>query len=161
VIIAAKSGFRAAVIRRAAALSPLFSSRSPSRPGGVHAGEPAADFAQGLRYETGDGVPRDLHEARPALFAPPPATATPPAAYHLGLLFVTGRGVPRNDPVGAAWLRFAARARPQRGAGGARPSRRPRAGAASHRLRRRRARHDGGGGAAGPGTRPGGASPCR
>jgi TPR repeat protein len=77
-------------------------------PGLARAGEPAADFAQGLRYETGDGVPRDLHEARQHYCAAA-GNGHPAAAYHLGLLFVTGRGVPRNDPVGAAWLRFAAR----------------------------------------------------
>jgi Transglycosylase SLT domain/Sel1 repeat len=77
-------------------------------PGAARAGEPEADFAQGLRFETGDGVPRDLHEAR-QLYCAAAGNGSVEAAYHLGLLFVTGRGVPRNDPVGAAWLRFAAR----------------------------------------------------
>jgi hypothetical protein len=77
-------------------------------PGLADAGEPADDFAQGLRFETGDGVPRDLHEAR-QLYCAAAGNGHSAAAYHLGLLFVTGRGVPRNDPVGAAWLRFAAR----------------------------------------------------
>lgn len=77
-------------------------------PGAARAGEPAEDFAQGLRFETGNGVPRDLHEAR-QLYCAAAGNGHAAAAYHLGLLFVTGRGVPRNDPVGAAWLRFAAR----------------------------------------------------
>jgi len=68
----------------------------------------AEDFARALRFETGDGVPRDLHEAR-QLYCAAAGNRHADAAYHLGLLFLTGRGVPRNDPVGAAWLRFAAR----------------------------------------------------
>ena len=67
----------------------------------------AEDYASALRFETGDGVPRDLHEAR-QLYCAAAGNFHADAAYHLGLLFLTGRGVPRNDPVGAAWLRFAA-----------------------------------------------------
>jgi len=67
----------------------------------------AEDYASALRLETGDGVPRDLHEAR-QLYCAAAGNFHADAAYHLGLLFLTGRGVPRNDPVGAAWLRFAA-----------------------------------------------------
>jgi len=67
----------------------------------------AEDYASALRFETGDGVPRDLHEAR-QLYCAAAGNFHVDAAYHLGLLFLTGRGVPRNDPVGAAWLRFAA-----------------------------------------------------
>jgi TPR repeat protein len=94
--------------RRCRVLPALLLAALALAPGRARAGEPAADYAQGLRYETGDGVPRDLHEAR-QLYCAAAGNGHAAAAYHLGLLFVTGRGVPRNDPVGAAWLRFAAR----------------------------------------------------
>jgi hypothetical protein len=110
VIVAAKSGPAPLLSRprRRRVLLALIVAALALAPGRAHAGEAAADFAQGLRYETGDGVPRDLHEAR-QLYCAAAGNGDAAAAYHLGLLFVTGRGVPRNDPVGAAWLRFAAR----------------------------------------------------
>jgi hypothetical protein len=109
VIVAAKSGPAPLLSRprRRRVLLALIVAALALAPGRAHAGEAAADFAQGLRYETGDGVPRDLHEAR-QLYCAAAGNGDAAAAYHLGLLFVTGRGVPRNDPVGAAWLRFAA-----------------------------------------------------
>jgi hypothetical protein len=107
-IIPAKSGFAPLSSARYRVLPALLVAALAAAPGLARAGEPAADFAQGLRYETGDGVPRDLHEAR-QLYCAAAGNGDAGAAYHLGLLFVTGRGVPRNDPVGAAWLRFAAR----------------------------------------------------
>lgn len=67
-----------------------------------------AQFALGLRYEHGRGIPRNPSKAvhwycRAAL------QGSPQAQYNLAYLFFTGRGVPRDHGVAQKWFRLAAK----------------------------------------------------
>lgn len=72
-----------------------------------------AEFALAQHYEHGEGVPQDYAHAR-ALYCDASRQGNADAAFNLGWMYLNARGVPRNDPVGAAWLRLAAaRGNPQ------------------------------------------------
>jgi len=74
-------------------------------PGLAH--DPAAEFALAQRYENGEGVARDYGHAL-ALYCAAAEAGHADAAYNIGWMFLNGRGVKRDDAVGAGWLRLAA-----------------------------------------------------
>jgi len=79
----------------------------------ARAEDPAALFAQGLRYEHAEGVPRDYDRAL-ALYCDAARQGSADAAFSIGWMYLNARGVQRNDAVGVAWLRLAAeRGNPQ------------------------------------------------
>jgi TPR repeat protein len=71
------------------------------------AGDPAAEFALGQRYENGEGLLRDYAHAL-ALYCAAADQGHAEAAYNIGWMFLNGRGVTRDEAVGAGWLRLSA-----------------------------------------------------
>ena len=73
-----------------------------------HISAPTADaVALAERYENGESVPRDYHQAL-ALYCQAARRGDPNAFFHLGWMYLNGRGVARNDPTAVMWLRKAA-----------------------------------------------------
>ncbi len=70
-------------------------------------GDAEAQFALAVRYEHAEGVPRDYDRAR-ELYCSAVAQGHVDAAVKLAWIYLNGRGVTRDDAIGAAWLRFAA-----------------------------------------------------
>jgi TPR repeat protein len=71
------------------------------------AGDPTALFVLGERYENAEGVARDYARALD-LYCGAAAQGHAEATYNIGWMFLNGRGVTRNEAVGAGWLRLAA-----------------------------------------------------
>ena len=69
---------------------------------------PEAQFNLAQRYEHAEGVPRDFGRAI-ELYCEASRQGYAGAAFNLGWMFLNGRGMPRNDAVGAAWMRVAAK----------------------------------------------------
>jgi len=63
-------------------------------------------FNQGLAYENGEGVHRDLAQAA-ALYCEASRLGSPDAQYNLGWMYVNGRGVERDDAMAAFLFRAA------------------------------------------------------
>ncbi len=70
-------------------------------------GDPTALFVLGERYENAEGVERDYAHALD-LYCGAAAQGHAEATYNIGWMFLNGRGVTRDDAVGAGWLRLAA-----------------------------------------------------
>jgi soluble lytic murein transglycosylase-like protein len=68
---------------------------------------PAVETAMALRYEHGEGVPRDYAHAL-ELYCDAASRGDGDAAYDIGWMFLNGRGRPRDDGSAAAWFRIAA-----------------------------------------------------
>ncbi|HEY4164010.1 MAG TPA: tetratricopeptide repeat protein [Dongiaceae bacterium] len=86
------------------ALAVYFISKAPQGPSQQ---ELAADYANGLKYERGDGVPADLVQAQ-SWYRKAAEHNYPPAALNLGIMYMSGRGAVRNDAEAAKWFRVAA-----------------------------------------------------
>jgi len=67
----------------------------------------AAQFALGERYEHAEGMPRDYLRAL-RLYCNAARRGHPTAPFNIAWMYLNGRGVPRDDGIGAAWLRIAA-----------------------------------------------------
>lgn len=63
--------------------------------------------AQAMRYESGASVPRDYRHAV-ALYCEAARRGDPAAFYHLGWMYLNGRGVAHDDATAVMWLRKAA-----------------------------------------------------
>lgn len=63
-------------------------------------------FNQGVAYENGEGVQRDLAQAA-ALYCEASRLGSPDAQYNLGWMYVNGRGVERDDAMAAFLFRAA------------------------------------------------------
>jgi hypothetical protein len=70
-------------------------------------GDAAVDFALAVRYEHAEGVPRDYARAL-ELYCAAADRGHTDAAFNIAWIYLNGRGVARDDSVGAAWLRLAA-----------------------------------------------------
>lgn len=68
----------------------------------------AAEVALALRYEHGDGVPRDYGRAL-GLYCDAARQGSADAALDIGWMFLTAHGVARDTVAGTAWLRLAAK----------------------------------------------------
>lgn len=66
------------------------------------AGDPEACFQLGVRFDTGDGLPRDPERAA-RLYLRAARGGLAAAQYNLGLLYAQGRGVRRDDRRAARW----------------------------------------------------------
>ena len=73
----------------------------------LQAEDPAALTRWGLRYAHGEGVERDT-AAAVRLFCKAARNHHGPAAYELGVIYMNGRGLARDDGLAAAWLSRAA-----------------------------------------------------
>lgn len=71
------------------------------------AGDAAVDFALAVRYEHAEGLPRDYAHAL-ELYCAAANQGHTDAAFNIAWIYLNGRGVARDDGVGAAWLRLAA-----------------------------------------------------
>jgi soluble lytic murein transglycosylase-like protein len=70
---------------------------------------PAADpVALAERYENGESVPRDYREAL-TLYCQAAGRGDARAFFHLGWVYLNGRGVARDDAAAVMWLRKAAK----------------------------------------------------
>jgi TPR repeat protein len=67
----------------------------------------AVDFALAVRYEHAEGVPRNYARAL-ELYCAAAGQGRADAAFNIAWIYLNGRGVARDDGVGAAWLRLAA-----------------------------------------------------
>ena len=65
------------------------------------------DFALGIRYAFGNGVPKDYAKAA-ELFQKAANQGLPDAQYNLGALYERGLGVPKDAVRAVTWYRFAA-----------------------------------------------------
>jgi len=88
----------------AAALMLLLAAAGPVR---AVDGYPAERFALAQRYENAEGLARDYARAL-QLYCEAAAFGHSGAAYSIGWMYLNGRGVARDDAVGAAWLKLAA-----------------------------------------------------
>ncbi len=70
------------------------------------AGDAAASYALGLRYETAQGIPRDYVRAAHR-YCRAARGGHVEAGYTLGWMFAYGRGVARDDRRAASWLAWA------------------------------------------------------
>ncbi len=70
-------------------------------------GDADAQFALAVRYEHAEGVPRDYARAL-ELYCSAVDQGHIDAAVKIAWIYLNGRGVMRDDAVGAAWLRLAA-----------------------------------------------------
>ena len=70
-------------------------------------GDAAVEFALAVRYEHAEGVPRDYAHAL-ELYCAAANQGHTDAAFNIAWIFLNGRGVARDDGIGAAWLRLAA-----------------------------------------------------
>ncbi len=70
-------------------------------------GEPARQTEWGVRYEHGEGVPRD-YDAAVRLYCHAARAGHGDAGYRLGWMYANGRGVDRDDARAAAWFTLAA-----------------------------------------------------
>ncbi len=66
------------------------------------------DFALGIRYAFGNGVPQDYGKAA-EFFQKAASQGLPDAQYNLGALYERGLGVPKDPARAVAWYRFAAK----------------------------------------------------
>jgi TPR repeat protein len=66
------------------------------------------DFALGIRYAFGNGVPQDYGKAA-EFFQKAASQGLPDAQYNLGALYERGLGVPKDPVRAVAWYRFAAK----------------------------------------------------
>jgi TPR repeat protein len=82
----------------------VFIGRAPVGPSQA---ELAADYANGLKYERGDGVEADLVQAQ-TWYKKAAEHGYAPAALSLGIMYMSGRGVVKNDAEAAKWFRQAA-----------------------------------------------------
>jgi TPR repeat protein len=85
-------------------LAVYFISRAPQGPSQT---ELAADYAQGLKYERGDGVTADLTQAH-TWYRKAAERGYPPAALSLGIMYMSGRGAVKDDAESVKWFRQAA-----------------------------------------------------
>ncbi len=69
--------------------------------------DPVVQTALAVRYEHGEGVPRDLDKAY-VIYCNAARQGHAQAQFNLGWLFANGRGVPRNDGLAAALFAMAA-----------------------------------------------------
>jgi hypothetical protein len=69
--------------------------------------DPAALVALAMRYQRGQGVPRDLAEAA-ALYERAAKLGNAEAQFNLGNMYLLGEGVPRDDDWAFTWFREAA-----------------------------------------------------
>jgi S1-C subfamily serine protease len=76
-------------------------------PAVASADDAAAQFAQARRYENAEGVPRDYGRAL-ELYCSAASQGHADATFSIAWIYLNGRGVARNDTIGAAWLRLAA-----------------------------------------------------
>ena len=67
----------------------------------------AAQFALGLMYANGEGVPQDF-TAAVTWYRQAAETGFPDAQYNLGTLYGSGKGVPRDYVTAHMWLNLAA-----------------------------------------------------
>src|SRR5438270_47982 len=102
-LMSLSAAFRASI--RVAAL--LAGGASLPLPAVAAAGEAAVQFATALRYEHAEGVPRDYRHAL-ELYCAAAAQGHADASFSIAWIHLNGRGVVRNDAIGAAWLRIAA-----------------------------------------------------
>lgn len=77
----------------------------------AEAGHAPALTALGLRYESGEGLPRDTAQAA-SLYAAASGRGDSAAMLRLGMLYETGQGVPRDLALAADWYRAAACGQP-------------------------------------------------
>jgi TPR repeat protein len=91
-----------AVLRAVALLAAAWAVPLPAA-----AGDAAAQFAEALRYEHAEGVPRDYAQAL-ELYCAASGQGHAEAAFNIAWIYLNGRGVARDDANGAAWLRLAA-----------------------------------------------------
>jgi soluble lytic murein transglycosylase-like protein len=70
-------------------------------------GDAAVDFALAVRYEHAEGVPRAYARAL-ELYCAAAERGHTDAAFNIAWIYLNGRGVARDDGIGAAWLRVAA-----------------------------------------------------
>jgi TPR repeat protein len=85
-------------------LAVYFASQAPQGPSPQ---ELAADYANGLKYERGDGVKADLPQAA-SWYRKAAEHGYPPAALNLGIMYMTGRGQVHDDAEAVKWFRVAA-----------------------------------------------------
>src|SRR5215471_7137292 len=74
---------------------------------GAEKGDPTAEFALGLAYAAGNGVPRDLDKAV-ELYRKAADHGNVKAMNNLGACYANGSGVERDDAKSAEWYRKAA-----------------------------------------------------
>jgi hypothetical protein len=79
----------------------------PSPPVAPSQEELAADFAEGIKYERGDGVPADYGQAL-AWYRKAADAGYPPAEFAMGRITEAGHGVVRDEKAAADWFRRAA-----------------------------------------------------
>jgi len=70
-------------------------------------GDPEAELALGIMYDSGQGVPQNFGEAL-NWYRSAAAHGNPTAQNNLGIMYLKGRGVPRNPLEGAKWVRMSA-----------------------------------------------------
>src|SRR5476649_1726450 len=80
----------------------LWAAASPA----VASDDAAAQFALALRYEHAEGLPRDYGQAL-ALYCAAAGQGHADATFNIAWIYLNGRGVARDDAIGAAWLRLA------------------------------------------------------
>lgn len=73
----------------------------------LDATQPAAPYELATRYEHGDGVPQNYDRAL-VLYCDAARDGDAKALFHLGWIFLNGRGVPRDDSIAVGWLKKAA-----------------------------------------------------
>src|SRR5882724_1122424 len=78
-----------------------------SLPAVALAGDAAGQFTMAVRYEHAEGVPRDYARAL-ELYCSAASQGHADASFSIAWIYLNGRGVARNDTIGAAWLRVAA-----------------------------------------------------
>ena len=95
-------GLMAAGLGRPAAATPF-----PGQVAAAEAGDPRAQFALALIYDTGDGVPHDFPRAL-SWFRRAAEGGYAVAEAKLGLMYLVGWAVPRDPVAAAGWYRKAA-----------------------------------------------------
>jgi len=73
----------------------------------VHAESPPPEIASAQLYEHGEGVPRDPTRAM-ALYCVAAEAGSTDARYHIGWMYLLGRGVKPDPPMAGRWLSDAA-----------------------------------------------------
>mgnify|MGYP003553681214 CR=1 FL=1 len=73
----------------------------------AEAGDASAEFALGVFYKNGEGVPENQHEAV-AWYRKAAEQGHPSAQLNLGLMYYNGQGVPQDHREAVAWYRKAA-----------------------------------------------------